>query len=445
MAAGADLELERSRRSLHATVLQQQGKERRRPRHRGRQRRRDRGRRQRQRADRPATGSRRSPRASSARARSPTPRRSPRRSRTSSPSTSSRRTSASGSPTSASPCARCSCRRSTTPTSSRPRSASRPRTTSRCRSTRRCSTGRSIGHTDGDNGERRVEVVVVAARADMVVDAARGARQGRPAAGRDRPLGVRHDPGARGGEPRRRRRRRVRRRAGTYEEASRAAGDADQPAASPSAPRTAQLYCNLGDVANLAVAQGSTCLFTRISPFGIEGIAQKLAERRQLTLEHARQWLVHVGLAGPGRGDRGRPARPCRHPRGRSTRAPASSPTSCGSRSSTTAPRRRAVAVEGIVACGPGTTIPGLVERLQRDLGHPVRGRPPGGARAARRGRGGPADPLLRPRAGGLARAPRQPDPARGAPRRPRAVAHRRAPLRDPRRARVAARDGHRS
>ena len=69
----------------------------------------------------------------------------------------------------------------------------------------------------------------------------------------------------------------------------------------------ARLYCNLGDVTNLAVARGSTCLFTRVSPFGVEGIAQKLAERRQLTLEHARQWLVHVGLDKPGRGDRGRP------------------------------------------------------------------------------------------------------------------------------------------
>ena len=61
----------------------------------------------------------------------------------------------------------------------------------------------------------------------------------------------------------------------------------------------ARLYCNLGDVTNLAVARGSSCLFTRISPFGVEGIAQQLAERRELTLEHARQWLVHVGLERP--------------------------------------------------------------------------------------------------------------------------------------------------
>jgi type IV pilus assembly protein PilM len=61
----------------------------------------------------------------------------------------------------------------------------------------------------------------------------------------------------------------------------------------------ARLFCNLGDVTNLAVARGSTCLFTRVSSFGVEGIAQQLAERRGLTLEHARQWLQHVGLVTP--------------------------------------------------------------------------------------------------------------------------------------------------
>ena len=76
--------------------------------------------------------------------------------------------------------------------------------------------------------------------------------------------------------------------------AQRGGDEPTQPIAEP-----AKLYCNLGDVTNLAVARGSTCLFTRVSSFGVEGIAQKLAERRQLTLEHARQWLVHVGLERP--------------------------------------------------------------------------------------------------------------------------------------------------
>ena len=61
----------------------------------------------------------------------------------------------------------------------------------------------------------------------------------------------------------------------------------------------AKLFCNLGDVTNLAVARGTSCLFTRIASFGIEGIAQKLAERRRLTVEHSRQWLIHVGLDQP--------------------------------------------------------------------------------------------------------------------------------------------------
>ena len=41
------------------------------------------------------------------------------------------------------------------------------------------------------------------------------------------------------------------------------------------------------------------------------------------------------------------------------------------------AAQEEAVQVEGVIACGAGTTIPGLVERLQRDLGHPFQvGRP---------------------------------------------------------------------
>ena len=136
----------------------------------------------------------------------------------------------------------------------------------------------------------------------------------------------------------------------------------------------ALLYCNLGDVTNLAVARGSTCLFTRISPFGVEGIAQRLAERRGLTLDHARQWLAHVGLERPAseiEGDREtwspRRAR-------RSRRAPRSSPTSCGSRSTSTAPRRARRPSSGIVALRARQHDPrALAERLERELGLPIR------------------------------------------------------------------------
>jgi type IV pilus assembly protein PilM len=140
--------------------------------------------------------------------------------------------------------------------------------------------------------------------------------------------------------------------------------DADQQ-------QQARLYCNLGDVVNLAVAQGSSCLFTRISPFGVEGIAQRLAERRQLTLEHARQWLVHVGLDAPLEqieGDRELVAA------ARESLAEGAAKLTDELRLSLEyyAAQEGAVGVDGIVACGPGTTIPGLVPWLERGLGHAV-------------------------------------------------------------------------
>ena len=59
------------------------------------------------------------------------------------------------------------------------------------------------------------------------------------------------------------------------------------------------LYLSVGGLTNLAVAQGTTCLFTRTSGGGLEALAVELAERQRLTLEHARAWLEHVGLDQP--------------------------------------------------------------------------------------------------------------------------------------------------
>jgi type IV pilus assembly protein PilM len=60
-----------------------------------------------------------------------------------------------------------------------------------------------------------------------------------------------------------------------------------------------RLYCNIGDITNLAFARGACCVFSRVLNYGTEGIAQNLAENSGLTLEHARQWLIHVGLEAP--------------------------------------------------------------------------------------------------------------------------------------------------
>jgi type IV pilus assembly protein PilM len=134
----------------------------------------------------------------------------------------------------------------------------------------------------------------------------------------------------------------------------------------------AKLYCNLGDVTNLAVAQGPMCLFTRVSSFGVEGIAQRLAERRGLTLEHARQWLVHVGLSRPVEQIEGDAeiVQACRD-----VLAEGASKLADELRLSLDyyGTQEGALTVEEIIACGPGTMIDGLGERLERELGYGVR------------------------------------------------------------------------
>jgi type IV pilus assembly protein PilM len=208
----------------------------------------------------------------------------------------------------------------------------------------------------GESG-RQMDVVVVAARRDMVGALAEALRVGGL-----RPVGIdvsafgmlraltRDEPPS-PGVP--------------YEE--RIETTPDEGIAQPQeagAATPAKLYCNLGDVTNLAVARGRSCLFTRVSPFGVEGIAQKLAERRELTLEHARQWLVHVGLEKPIEAIEG------------DSETVAATREALSEGASKLADELRlsldfygaqedALAVEEIVACGPGTTIEGLGERLQ--------------------------------------------------------------------------------
>src|ERR671923_24273 len=59
------------------------------------------------------------------------------------------------------------------------------------------------------------------------------------------------------------------------------------------------LYLAIGGLTNLAVARGTVCSFARASGSGVEALAVDLAERCQLTLEHAHGWLSHVGVEAP--------------------------------------------------------------------------------------------------------------------------------------------------
>jgi type IV pilus assembly protein PilM len=59
------------------------------------------------------------------------------------------------------------------------------------------------------------------------------------------------------------------------------------------------LYINVAGLTNVAVANGSGCLFTRAAAGGLDAVVHSLSERRGLTQEHARQWMQHVGLLSP--------------------------------------------------------------------------------------------------------------------------------------------------
>ncbi len=225
-----------------------------------------------------------------------------------------------------------------------------------------------IGHTTDENGDRKVDVVAVAARRDMIAQVLKAVS----VAGL-RPIGIDHSafgmiralarevgapvgPGEFVAAP-------------PYEERAAAITQGAQGPVQTENLAPAKLYCNLGDVTNLAVARGSSCLFTRLASFGVEGIAQKLAERRRLTVEHSRQWLVHVGLVQPEEAIEGDPehvsaARECL--------ADGAGRLANEIRASLDyyAAQDGSIAIEDVVLCGPGTRIPGLVERLQRTLGH---------------------------------------------------------------------------
>jgi len=148
--------------------------------------------------------------------------------------------------------------------------------------------------------------------------------------------------------------------------------DADTPVRPPAAV----LYCNIGDVTNLAVAKGRSCLFTRVSPAGLEAAVTTLTGATGLTREHARQWMSHVGLAQAPDSLEG--------DRETIDRVRAALENSASSlldelRLSLDfyGAQEGATPVERIVLSGAGSAIPGLAERMTPALGLPIEvGRP---------------------------------------------------------------------
>jgi type IV pilus assembly protein PilM len=213
-----------------------------------------------------------------------------------------------------------------------------------------------VGGAPGEDGTQpQLDVVVVAARRDMVVSFLDPIRR----AGLQ-PVGV--DLSAFG---------MIRALAGVEVESPAPELGSAQPS------QTAVLYCSLGDVTNLAVARGRACLFTRVSDVGLETIADRLASARGLLLEHAHQWLAHVGLERPLAEVEGDPEIVAE---ARRTLEEGVSALVDELRLSLDyyGALEGAQRVERVVLCGPGNAVHGLAERMESGLGLPIASpRPP--------------------------------------------------------------------
>jgi type IV pilus assembly protein PilM len=133
----------------------------------------------------------------------------------------------------------------------------------------------------------------------------------------------------------------------------------------------AVLYVSAGGLLNVAVANVEGCLFTRAATGGVDAIARTLAERRGLTLQHARQWMTHVGLTIPADEVEGDPDLVA------STRAALDEGVhqladSVRNTLNFYRTQENSESVERGIVTGAAVEIPGLVERLAEHLRMPL-------------------------------------------------------------------------
>jgi type IV pilus assembly protein PilM len=142
-------------------------------------------------------------------------------------------------------------------------------------------------------------------------------------------------------------------------------------------PAEAVLYCNVGDVTNLAVARGRACLFTRVSHVGLETISERVASATGLSAEHATQWLAHVGLEQPLEAIEGDPE-VVAEARGALEEGVTALADELRLSLDYYGAQDGALPVGRIVLCGPGSGIAGLSQRMEAGLGFPITvARPP--------------------------------------------------------------------
>ena len=204
-----------------------------------------------------------------------------------------------------------------------------------------------VGGVPAEEGKApQIDVIVVAARRDMVTSFLEPIRR----AGLD-PVGVDLSAFA----------------------MIRALADEETPVAEPGGerPTAAVLYCSVGDVTNLAVARGRSCLFTRVSHAGLEATAGALSGVLGLSFEHAAQWLGHVGLDQPVEEVDGDPETVAQV-RWALEEGVTGLLDELRLSLDYYGAQEAAVPVERIVLCGPGSAIPGLAARMEAGLGLPI-------------------------------------------------------------------------
>lgn len=140
--------------------------------------------------------------------------------------------------------------------------------------------------------------------------------------------------------------------------------------AGPGHSAAAVLYCNAGDVTNLAVARDRSCLFTRVSHVGLEQISSRLAGARGMSPEQAAEWLAYVGLERPVEDIEGDPETVAEARRSLEEGVSALVDELRLSLDYYAA-QEAAVPVERIVLCGPGSALPGMAERME-GMGLPI-------------------------------------------------------------------------
>lgn len=210
---------------------------------------------------------------------------------------------------------------------------------------------RVLRRQSGPEGDRQMDVLVVAARRDMIATLLDSVREaGLVPAGID---------------------------LSAFGMIRALEGGAGEAALEDGSIGTTTLYCYFGAATNLVVANGRDCLFTRTSPIGIERFAEAVAAREEIPVDEARDWLLEVGLTEPLDESFGDDLTRATVVREALQEGASKLVSELRLSLDYYGAQEGALPIERVVACGLGTTIPGMMDHLRDGLGRDIEARRP--------------------------------------------------------------------